>query len=86
MLSIVGLADKDIEDICAQALAQAPAESICQMANFLFPQVRLHPACTTCVNCIASLLCSHITILCRCAVACRALLKKKTAAAPPYAA
>ncbi|DBA92937.1 hypothetical protein WJX79_007987 [Trebouxia sp. C0005] len=41
MLSIVGLQDKDIQDICKQALAQAPAGTICQMANFLFPQGRV---------------------------------------------
>ena len=39
MLSIVGLADDVIEGICAKALRQAPAGSICQIANFLFPQV-----------------------------------------------
>ncbi|DBB12917.1 TPA: hypothetical protein ACH3X3_005670 [Trebouxia sp. C0006] len=43
MLSIIGLQDEDIQDICKQALAQAPAGTICQMANFLFPQVCLQP-------------------------------------------
>ena len=39
MLSIVGLSDPDIEGICKKVLAAAPAGTICQMANFLFPQV-----------------------------------------------
>lgn len=42
MLSIVGLADDVIEGICENALSHAPAGSICQFANFLFPQVPFH--------------------------------------------
>lgn len=48
MLSIVGLQDQDIQDICKQALAEAPAGTICQMANFLFPQVCLQPSLHVC--------------------------------------
>ena len=45
MLSIVGLPDEDIQGMCKEALAHAPAGSICQLANFLFPQVRNgHPS------------------------------------------
>ena len=45
MLSIVGLTDDVLEGICKKALSQAPEGSVCQIANFLFPQVPLLSIC-----------------------------------------
>jgi len=45
MLSIVGLADKDVKAICEQTVAhfkkQGDSSVVCQMANYLFPQGRV---------------------------------------------
>ncbi|KAF5836458.1 hypothetical protein DUNSADRAFT_5905 [Dunaliella salina] len=44
MLSVVGLHDNDLEDICRQAIAAvapAPGGTVCQLANMLFPQGRV---------------------------------------------
>mmetsp|Transcript_12728 Transcript_12728/g.21593 ORF Transcript_12728/g.21593 Transcript_12728/m.21593 type:complete len:534 (+) Transcript_12728:133-1734(+) len=40
MLTVVGLGDSDLEDICKQVRGQMP-DSVCQLANFLFPQGRV---------------------------------------------
>ena len=40
MLSIVGLADADVEEVCAKARDAVPG-SVCQMANYLFPKGRV---------------------------------------------
>jgi [acyl-carrier-protein] S-malonyltransferase len=41
MLSIVGLTDDDIQQLCREVLYQLQErkDTICQLANFLFPQV-----------------------------------------------
>ena len=44
MLSIVGLADKDVEPLCDQTkshFAKSNDTVVCQMANFLFPSGRV---------------------------------------------
>lgn len=41
MLSVVGLPDDVIEGICKKAVGQGSAGGVCQIANFLFPQVCL---------------------------------------------
>ncbi|KAL3150402.1 hypothetical protein ABBQ32_000240 [Trebouxia sp. C0010 RCD-2024] len=41
MLSVVGLTDDVLEGIIKKTLSQAPAGSVCQIANFLFPQGRV---------------------------------------------
>ena len=41
MLSIVGLEDRTIETLCREALEGCPAGTVCQLANYLFPQVSL---------------------------------------------
>lgn len=44
MLSIVGLSDRDIQDICKQTVDHFKSKDpsvICQMANYLFPQGRV---------------------------------------------
>lgn len=40
MLSVVGLSDPDLEDVCAQVRAKLP-DCTCQIANYLFPQGRV---------------------------------------------
>ncbi len=40
MLSIVGLGDDDITRLCAEARERLGSDTVCQLANFLFPQVR----------------------------------------------
>lgn len=40
MLSVVGLNDADLEAICAEARSKVPG-SVCQIANYLFPQGRV---------------------------------------------
>lgn len=40
MLSVVGLSDPDLEDVCAQVRAKMP-DCTCQIANYLFPQGRV---------------------------------------------
>eukprot|EP00216_Chloropicon_sp_CCMP2111_P006015 CAMPEP_0198235850 /NCGR_PEP_ID=MMETSP1446-20131203/1725_1 /TAXON_ID=1461542 ORGANISM="Unidentified sp, Strain CCMP2111" /NCGR_SAMPLE_ID=MMETSP1446 /ASSEMBLY_ACC=CAM_ASM_001112 /LENGTH=537 /DNA_ID=CAMNT_0043917239 /DNA_START=83 /DNA_END=1696 /DNA_ORIENTATION=+ len=41
MLSIVGLADAAINDICMQVKQKQGGDVVCQMANYLFPQGRV---------------------------------------------
>ncbi len=42
MLSVVGLSDADVASVCEEARAKAGgADTVCQLANMLFPQVRL---------------------------------------------
>jgi len=41
MMSIVGLADRDIEAICKQVRDKLGGDTVCQMANYLFPQGRV---------------------------------------------
>ena len=41
MLSVVGLADEVLERLVAGAAAGGPPVTVCQVANYLFPQVRL---------------------------------------------
>ena len=50
MLSVVGLADADLEAICAEVRAAAPAGSVCQLANYLFPQGRVVSGHKTCLE------------------------------------
>ena len=46
MLSIVGLEDRTIETLCREALEGCPAGTVCQLANYLFPQVARFRLCT----------------------------------------
>eukprot|EP00798_Chlamydomonas_sp_ICE-L_P030962 gene30962-17153_t len=39
MLSVVGLEDETLRELCAQALDQTPPGSVCQIANYLFPKL-----------------------------------------------
>ena len=39
MLSVIGLSDADLETICAEARAKLGGDSVCKVANYLFPQV-----------------------------------------------
>ena len=41
MLSVIGLEDEAMEDICSKARAAAGADAVCQIANFLFPTGRV---------------------------------------------
>ena len=41
MLSIIGLEDKPLEDICAQVRATMGGDTVCQLANYLFPTGRV---------------------------------------------
>ena len=41
MLSIIGLEDKPLEDICAQVRASLGGDMVCQLANYLFPTGRV---------------------------------------------
>lgn len=41
MLSVIGLDDKTLEDVCAKARAAAGADAVCQIANYLFPTGRV---------------------------------------------
>ena len=40
MLSVIGLTDDDLTAICAEAKAKLGGDTVCQIANFLFPQVK----------------------------------------------
>lgn len=40
MLSVVGLADADLQRLAGEAAAACGPGSVCQLANYLFPQVR----------------------------------------------
>ena len=42
MLSVIGVTDDDLTAICAEARARLGGDTVCQIANFLFPQVT-HP-------------------------------------------
>jgi len=39
MLSVIGVTDDDLTAICADAKAKLGGDTVCQIANFLFPQV-----------------------------------------------
>ena len=39
MLSVIGVTDDDLTAICAEARTKMGGDSVCQIANFLFPQV-----------------------------------------------
>lgn len=43
MLSIIGLGDSELEAIVAQVHQQKGGDTVCQLANFLFPQVSTSP-------------------------------------------
>jgi hypothetical protein len=51
MLSVVGLGDADIERLCDEARQQLGGDTVCQLANYLFPQVmRYHTCCVVRYN------------------------------------
>lgn len=39
MLSVIGLSDEDLEVICADVRKAMGSDCVCQLANYLFPQV-----------------------------------------------
>jgi malonyl CoA-acyl carrier protein transacylase len=39
MLSVVGLLDSQLQDICQEVRANQGAGTVCEVANYLFPQV-----------------------------------------------
>ncbi|WIA44196.1 hypothetical protein OEZ86_010517 [Tetradesmus obliquus] len=41
MLSVVGLGDADLERLCEEARQQLGGDTVCQLANYLFPQGRV---------------------------------------------
>lgn len=41
MLSVVGLSDDDLESICVQVKKKLGGDTVCQVANYLFPQGRV---------------------------------------------
>jgi [acyl-carrier-protein] S-malonyltransferase len=41
MLSIIGLEDKALEDICATVRGNLGPDIVCQLANYLFPTGRV---------------------------------------------
>ena len=41
MLSVIGLDDKTMEDVCSKACATVGGETVCQIANYLFPTGRV---------------------------------------------
>lgn len=41
MLSVIGLSDEDLEAICKDVRQQMGPDDVCQLANFLFPQVKI---------------------------------------------
>ena len=41
MLSVVGLADEKLSDICAEVKKALGGDTVCQLANYLFPQGRV---------------------------------------------
>jgi [acyl-carrier-protein] S-malonyltransferase len=41
MLSVVGLADDVLQQVCDEARAKIGADCVCQIANYLFPQGRV---------------------------------------------
>lgn len=41
MLSVVGLSDTDLEGICSQVKQKLGKDTVCQIANYLFPQGRV---------------------------------------------
>eukprot|EP00879_Flechtneria_rotunda_P017756 GHRR01018614.1.p1 GENE.GHRR01018614.1~~GHRR01018614.1.p1 ORF type:complete len:299 (+),score=88.75 GHRR01018614.1:728-1624(+) len=54
MLSIVGLADSDIQRLCDDAKGQLGNETVCQLANFLFPQGRVVSGHTDALDLVSS--------------------------------
>ena len=52
MLSVIGVSDEDLESICISVREKLGPDTICQLANYLFPQVchashSLHPTWQT---------------------------------------
>lgn len=45
MLSVVGLSDADLDKLCREAREQLGGDTVCQIANYLFPQVRCGEDC-----------------------------------------
>ena len=41
MLSVAGLLDEQLQGICEEVKAKLGGDTVCQLANFLFPQVGL---------------------------------------------
>ncbi len=41
MLSIIGLGDAVLEDVCAKARAKLGGDTVCRIANYLFPTGRV---------------------------------------------
>ena len=41
MLSVVGLPDDKLDSICKEVLGASGTGTVCQMANYLFPQGRV---------------------------------------------
>lgn len=41
MLSIIGLEDQALDDICSKVRAKQGPEAVCQTANYLFPTGRV---------------------------------------------
>lgn len=41
MLSIIGLSDAVLEDVCAKARAKTGGDTVCRIANYLFPTGRV---------------------------------------------
>ena len=41
MLSVVGLSDDQLQGLCEQAVQTGGEGTVCRIANYLFPQVRL---------------------------------------------
>lgn len=41
MLSIIGLEDQALEEMCAKARTKIGVDAVCQLANYLFPTGRV---------------------------------------------
>ena len=50
MLSIIGLSDPDVDAICEDVRKRSSSDTVCQMANYLFPQVHLFAPCEPKLN------------------------------------
>ena len=48
MLSVIGLSDADLESVCKEVRQSMGADTVCQLANYLFPQVSL--TCDQCTD------------------------------------
>ncbi|GAX86038.1 hypothetical protein CEUSTIGMA_g13453.t1 [Chlamydomonas eustigma] len=53
MLSVVGLPDSDLQRLCSDALKKSPPGTVCQIANFLFPQGRVVSGNTSALEIVA---------------------------------